>query len=192
MNRLSDSILQNTHHLWGRCNSEATAEIAANDICGLLNPNAIHSVEYRERQEIIGYEEIPKTSKTKRKGGKGVTTGVRHQPVYGKKLEEYVRYLTPQEQQIQLKQLVMNQRVGEFFFKGETILWLSLPLFTDMCSDEEARQTYARMRMHAPYTEPLDLRKHWIGSNKPKTEMAAQPSGKPAMRRSNKRRKNTR
>jgi hypothetical protein len=193
MNSLTESILQNTDHLWGKCNSDIVAEIAAKDLTGLFSPYAVHSVEFRERQELIGFEEVETKSTTRRKDGKSVTSGTRTQPIYAKKLEEYVRYLSPQEQLIRIKQLVMQLDLGEFFFKGEEeIKWIKLPLMTDMCCEDQARQVYATMRRSAPYAEPLDLRKHWIGSKEQKTETAAQSSGKPDMQRSSKKRRNTR
>jgi hypothetical protein len=155
---ITERFLQNTHRVWHRCSSQKTAMIGALDLLSVINPWAVHSVEYRLFQDLVGYEQIPFSSETDGKNGKTTTKGFRERPVYEPRLERQVKHLAVKDQITLLAKWLMELRRGEAFAKSDGVRLVQFPLAEDLCSDEQAMAVLDQRRDSPPYIDPVNKR----------------------------------
>lgn len=151
---VTNTVLQNSNHLWFRSSSSAVAEIAANDLSPAIDPYALKQLEYQVRQFIDGYESIPVETETELgRGGSNHSVSYRDRPIIRYEVSERPTYFSPNEQVSLFRKWNMGLGVGEAFAKvNGRVSYVRFPKPTDYGDAARIARIYEEHRRRWPFT----------------------------------------
>lgn len=151
---ITNTVLQNTNHLWFASASAEVAEIAANDLSPAINPYALKQLEYQVRQFIDGYESIPVETETELgRGGSNHSVSYRDRPIIRYEVSERPTYFSPNEQIALIRKWNMRLGVGEAFAKvNGRVSYVRFPKPTDYGDAARIARIYEEHRRRWPFT----------------------------------------